>query len=403
MIYHPDYGYEPGLGTRYHYTDYTVKQRYRVSSTHAAHECHYRHDDDQEQWERNDDSDEALRHHTQGLHLLLDDELSFFLVLFHLVREVGFQLTTGTRRGYNTLYEVPELVRWCPVCSTLECGQYVDTEEFSIPCDPLRLLLTHFHQDHAGLAGTFQAESGAEVLVHEADAPLVAREPAAVADTERGFQEAFDRWGMPEDRREPLLAILEGYEGWSSEAPEVTILGNGDEVTAGERTLEVVHLPGHTAGHVGFRDRAADRLFAGDALLPHYTPNVGGADLRVDRPLATYVASLERLLDLAPARVFPGHREPIDEPLARAREILSHHRERTREVVSVLREHGPADAWTVSAHLFGDLEGIHVLHGPGEAAAHLDHLVDAGVVSREDGVYEIAGQVDIDAVLPGAA
>ncbi|ELK55128.1 putative metallo-beta-lactamase family hydrolase, partial [Haloferax sp. BAB-2207] len=71
--------------------------------------------------------------------------------------------------------------------------------------------------------------------------------------------------------------------------------------------------------------------------------------------------------------------------------IAEHHRERTERVVSVLDDHGPADAWTVSARLFGDLEAIHILHGPGEAFAHLDHLVAEGVVAPPDdgGRYEL--------------
>ena len=266
-----------------------------------------------------------------------------------------------------------------------------------------RILLTHFHQDHAGLAGDFQAESGATVHVHEADAALVAREPAATADLEERYQRVFDRWGMPPARQSDLFALFDRNDrAWSDAAPALTTVGDGDRIAAGDRDLEVVHLPGHTMGQSGFADPVADRLFAGDALLPRYTPNVGGADVRVDRPLRTYVDSLDRLIERAPDRVLPGHRAPIEDPVGRAREIRSHHRERTGRVLDVLREHGPADAWTVSDHLFGDLEHIHVLHGPGEAAAHLDHLVAEGVVERADGAYELADpDVSLDAVLPG--
>ncbi|MEF8777176.1 MAG: MBL fold metallo-hydrolase [Haloarculaceae archaeon] len=267
-----------------------------------------------------------------------------------------------------------------------------------------QILLTHYHQDHAGLAGAFQAESGATVRVHEADAALVARESAALDAQAQRYRAAFERWEMPQDRRADLFDIFEsGDAAWSSPAAEVTPLRDGDVVAAGDHKVEVLHLPGHSAGQSGFLDRAADRLFAGDAVLPRYTPNVGGADVRVDRPLATYVASLERLLDVSPDRIMPGHRVPIDEPAARVRDILSHHRDRTATVVDLLREHGPADAWTVSAHLFGDLEHIHILHGPGEAAAHLDHLVEAGVVEQADGIYDLAvPDVSVDDVIPGS-
>lgn len=268
-----------------------------------------------------------------------------------------------------------------------------------------QILLTHHHQDHAGLAGDFQAASGATVRVHEADAALVARDEDALADQERGYREAFERWHMPPDRREDLMDFFASHDGaWSTSNAEVVPFEDGDVLQAGDRHLEVVHLPGHAAGQAGFYDPEADHLFAGDALLPRYTPNVGGADLRVERPLASYVDSLHHLLERSPSRVLPGHRAPIEDPADRAREILSHHRERTANVLDVLCEHGPADAWAVSAHLFGDLEDIHVLHGPGEAAAHLDHLVEAGVVELTDGVYDLAVEdLSVDAVLPGTA
>jgi hypothetical protein len=131
-----------------------------------------------------------------------------------------------------------------------------------------------------------------------------------------------------------------------------------------------------------------------NAVLPQYTPNVGGADLRVERPLATYVETLERLEAQHFERLHPGHRAPLDAPGDRIQAILSHHRERTRRVVEVLADLGQATPWDVSERLFGDLEGIHILHGPGESWAHLDHLEAHGVVSRSDDAYRLEADPD---------
>ena len=209
----------------------------------------------------------------------------------------------------------------------------------------------------------------------------------------------FDAWGMPTDAREELLGFIEAGKAGGGDPASVEPIADGDEVRAGDRTLEVVHLPGHTAGLCGFVD--GDALFSGDALLPHYTPNVGGADTRVDSPLAKYLDTLttieSRNFDVAR----PGHREYIEDPAGRARTIIDHHRERTERVVGVLDEHGPADPWTVSAHLFGDLENIHILHGPGEAYAHLEHLQADGIVENTaDGYTLVDGSADLDALFP---
>lgn len=250
------------------------------------------------------------------------------------------------------------------------------------------IVLTHFHVDHAGLAGEIQAESDATVYVHEADAPMVAQDPDAIAAVEERRRDRLEEWGVPEDARAELLDFLESAEIDGPPA-EPTPIEDGEGLEVGGRTLETIHAPGHAAGLCCFETADGEESFVGDAVLPVYTPNVGGADVRIERPLEKYVATLRRLADRDYERVWPGHRDPIEEPTDRALTILEHHRERTETILELLDAHGPADAWTISAHLFGDLEGIHIVHGPGEAFAHLDHLRHEGVVAFESGEYRL--------------
>jgi glyoxylase-like metal-dependent hydrolase (beta-lactamase superfamily II) len=267
------------------------------------------------------------------------------------------------------------------------------------------ILVTHWHADHAGLAGEIQAESGAIVRAHEADAPLVAGEADALDAENDALRRKLDEWGLPDEPRSELLAFLDGHAELVGRSADVTPLSDGETLGLGDREYEVVHLPGHSAGlcAFAFEGRRGTEAFVGDAILPKYTPNVGGADVRVESPLATYAESLVRVADRDFDRAWPGHRDVIDEPTARAAEILQHHRERTANVVDVLAEHGPCDPWTVSAHLFGDLEAIHILHGPGEAYAHLDHLDAHGIVERDGTEYVLVDadrDVDVDALFP---
>jgi glyoxylase-like metal-dependent hydrolase (beta-lactamase superfamily II) len=286
-----------------------------------------------------------------------------------------------------------------------------------------RILLTHWHADHGGLAGEIQEQTGASVFAHEADAPLIAQDPDAIAALDELRTRRFEQWGIPAAKVTELLEFRDRFQSVKGAPTDVDPLSDGDRIDAGDGELTVLHLPGHAAGLVAFEtdgaDVAADAVdadsaddaadttdatsrseaFVGDVILPEYTPNVGGADLRVDRPLRQYVDSLDRLIDRDFDRAWPGHREPIDDPAARARVIRAHHVDRTSRVVEALREHGPADAWAVSAHLFGDLADIHILHGPGEAYAHLDHLERAGIVERDGWTYRlIESEPDVSAL-----
>ena len=267
-----------------------------------------------------------------------------------------------------------------------------------------QILVTHWHGDHAGLAGALQEESGATVRAHTADAPLVGGEEAAWAAMDERQRELLDEWGLPAEPREELLGFLDG--SLQGTPPTVEPFEDGARFDTPEGTLEALHLPGHAAGLTGFAfDGTAGReLLSGDALLPHYTPNVGGADVRVERPLAQYLDTLSGIVDAGFARAWPGHRDPIDDPAGRAREIIVHHRERTGNVLDILREHGPATAWTVSAHLFGDLSAIHILHGPGEAYAHLEHLSAHDVTEPTDDGYRLLdSEPDLDELFPAVA
>lgn len=248
-----------------------------------------------------------------------------------------------------------------------------------------RVLLTHFHADHSGLAGEIQKAGGASVYVHSLDAPLVQKEGGAWEQLWTKQRQRYDQWGMPEQKQAALQTEMlpERY----GLPVDVTPYTAGDMFDVGEGTLSVVHTPGHTAGGASFEfsDGRNDWVFSGDALLPVYTPNIGGADLRIDHPLKQYLGTLHYFTQGSASQALPGHRYPIKNPTARATHIHRHHEERSMRILKALRRMETPTIWELAVRLFGELDGIHIRHGPGEVYAHIDHLERQGAVERSGG------------------
>jgi glyoxylase-like metal-dependent hydrolase (beta-lactamase superfamily II) len=156
----------------------------------------------------------------------------------------------------------------------------------------VRIVLTHAHGDHTGSVAELRARTGAEVVAHAADAPVV-----------RGDTAAPPPVLIPAE--EELFARLGGLLG-APPCPVDREVDEGDVLPGG---LHVLHTPGHTAGSIAVHVPGARALFTGDTVAEH-----GGAVIlgpfNQDRDRA--LASFARLTALDVDRAFVGHGEPVD-------------------------------------------------------------------------------------------
>jgi glyoxylase-like metal-dependent hydrolase (beta-lactamase superfamily II) len=238
-----------------------------------------------------------------------------------------------------------------------------------------RIVVTHFHPDHAGGGEDAQATTGAVVLQGAADYEQCERVWGAPNWSER-LADYLRAHGLPEEHAAELRGEAERFAPFVRFARDPEPLREGDRVDG----WRVVELPGHADGHICLlRDGV---LVAGDHLLGEITPTIGLYPTSRPDPLGEYLASLERTIELAPDIALPGHGDPIRDPAARVREIQEHHRVRLDETAAALGPE-PRNAYEVSLTLFGDdLDASQRRFALAETLAHLERLVREGRAAR---------------------
>lgn len=159
-----------------------------------------------------------------------------------------------------------------------------------------------------------------------------------------------------------------------------TPLADGDVVETGEGTLQVIHTPGHAPDHICLWHAESRTVFVGDMLVQGTTVVIpashGGS-------VSQYLASLDRLLRLNPARALPAHGPVIEDPQALIHHYVKHRAEREEQILAALQ----AGAVTVEDLLSRIYPGLPpALEGFARESvlAHLIKLESEHRASRDD-------------------
>lgn len=252
--------------------------------------------------------------------------------------------------------------------------------------DVRRVVTTHVHVDHCGLAGTLRDRVGARVAMHTLDAALL---PSRYFDR-KPYVEATVAWaravGLPPDGEAFALSQVATLSTHVAPFAVDDELLDGERIPFGRWELEALHTPGHTPGHCCFHERATGALLTGDHVFPGIRASPTYRPQSPADPVGDYLSSFQRLRRLRAASVLPGHQRPFDDLDRRLDELAAYHRRRLRGLHAALAT-SAMTVYEVCAHLsrsraWHERPWRSRLSSVGETYAHLRHLERHGAIAR---------------------
>lgn len=265
----------------------------------------------------------------------------------------------------------------------------------------VRVLVTHMHPDHVGLAGWLCAHWQAPLWMSMTDymvASLWAQPPTQTGSPHHlmghSSAEHYQRHGL--DAPELLAQIRQRdsyYSDLVSPLPaRFRRLMHGDTFTIGAHQWQAIAGYGHAPEHLSLWCPAANILISGDMLLPRISTNVSVHAYEPEAdPLSLYLRSLDEFADVdEQALVLPSHGRPFHGVHVRIQQQREHHQERLQETLEACQtEVGLSAAELVPIMFKRTLDTHQLTFAMGEAIAHLHLLYHDGRIKRRivDGVY----------------
>lgn len=250
-----------------------------------------------------------------------------------------------------------------------------------------RLLVTHFHPDHLGLAAWLQEQTGAPLWITQGEyltAHMIKHQVGAYGVP--AMCDFFLSHGLDTAR---VQALADRGNAYGRGVPAIPAsfhpLWEGEDVTIGGRSWQVIIGHGHAPEHASLYCEELRVLISGDMLLPRISTNISVfAGVPDANPLAWFLDSLDRLRELPEdTLVLPSHGLPFRGLHFRVDQLHAHHAERCDVLVEACDT--PKTAAELIPVLFPrEITDPHqTMFAMGEAIAHLNYLQQARRLERK--------------------
>lgn len=254
--------------------------------------------------------------------------------------------------------------------------------------DIKRIVITHAHPDHSGLASDIAHKSGATVLMHPWELKRMDKTTDLIKERLPYVIEA----GVPQTVMAEMYGERDKLPRPNVDNCRVEELKNDDRIKFAGGELQVFHLPGHSPGHTCLYDPEQKTFFSGDFLLPHITPNPV-IEPDPEKPgqrlptLKQYLNGLDKVDRFNIGMVCPGHGGVFNDYRGAVNVARRHHESQFNTILNKLNGRD-LNAYALSKEVYPNLHGWDIFLGLSEIQAHLDFLVEQGRISfsKEKGV-----------------
>ncbi|MBN1149126.1 MAG: MBL fold metallo-hydrolase [Anaerolineales bacterium] len=245
--------------------------------------------------------------------------------------------------------------------------------------DLTHILVTHGHIDHIGGLAYVRPRTGALLGVHELDLCNLANYEERINVVARNLSEFLLEAGLSQQQSQKLVEMYRLLKSFFHSLPvDFTYEAVGMQLGP----FELLHVPGHCAGHVVIR--LHDVLFSGDHVLDEISPHMAPERLTLSTGLGHYLQSLQSLRSWASGirLTLGGHNQPIADLPARIDAIQQVHTQRLGQILQLLAK--PHTIQEISQVLFGEVHSYNVLLALEEAGAHVEYLYQRGLLKIDN-------------------
>ncbi len=252
-----------------------------------------------------------------------------------------------------------------------------------------RIVLTHMHPDHFGMAGYFQQVTGAPIFVGALEYAAIERVWIEDSWREAAASDFWQSAGLDE----MMLSIVAEQVGSLRQRTmphpkDFILIDPTAEIVMGGRHFQPLLAPGHSDGQLIFYSPADQLMLCGDQVLGKISPNIGMWPGGATQPLADYLCSLTELAQVDVRLALPGHGIPILAWQARIATLQQHHADRLIAMGTAVAEapNGGITAAQVAQQIFdfARFSEHEIRFAVAETLAHLVYLVAEGKLYTEE-------------------